>query len=92
MRGGPPPGFFGQVGAQEDLTKQALLRPHAVILLKNDPKEPRAGRASTPYEDRVVLETIVVNFCTFIEESCVSALEDVRKNIRLLHNQFQKPN
>ena len=86
----PPPGFYEKFGIQDDPTKQGLLWPHAEILLKKDPKEPRANRAPTRYEDQTVLESIVEEFCAFMEKSCVAALFDARTNIRLKHYQFQR--
>lgn len=85
----PPPGFYEKLGVQDDPAKQALFWAHAEILLKNDPKEPRGNRTPTPYEDRVVLESIVDDFCEFIQESCVTALNDARTNIHLTYDQLQ---
>jgi hypothetical protein len=86
----PPPGFYEYFGAQSDTVKQALLWPHAEIILRRDPKELKVNRTPTTYEDRLLLETVVEDFCSFINQSCVLALDDAQANIHLQYDEFQR--
>ena len=71
-------------------TKQALLWPCAEIIVARDPKEPKVKRTLTAYEDRLLLETVVEDFCSFINQSCVLSLDDAQANIHLPHDEFQR--
>ncbi len=86
----PPPGFFEYFGAQTDPTKRTLLTPHAEIIVTRDPKRPKSDRTPTPYEDRVVMESIVAEFCDFIRRSCLLAIDDAKTKINLPYNEFQR--
>jgi len=86
----PPPGFFEYFGARNDPTKRMLLTPHAEIIVTRDPKQPKSDRTPTAYEDRVVMEAIVAEFCDFIRQSCVLAVDDAKAKINLHYKDFQR--
>jgi hypothetical protein len=79
----PPQGFFESFGVQNDTIKQMLLTPHSKILVKSDPKGQKANPTPTTYYDRPVVETLVENFRSFIEQSCILARDEARANIKL---------
>lgn len=90
LRNDPPQGFFESLGIEGDPSITSQLTPHAEIIVTRDPKQPKSDRVSTPYEERIVLETIAADFSTFITQSCIFALDDATSTIMLEHNDFQQ--
>lgn len=88
MRMYRPPGFFENLGIQNNPTAQAFFSPMGEIILKRDPKRPRARRGAQQQSSQVLLEDICNDFCAFINRSCELALADAKANITLVHSHF----
>ncbi|MCK5229786.1 MAG: hypothetical protein KAR13_05945 [Desulfobulbaceae bacterium] len=62
------------------------------IIIKNNPKAPRAIRTASPPDERILLENLVPEYREFIEATGKLALQDAKENIKLKVQEFEKPN
>jgi hypothetical protein len=88
VRKDPPPGFYEALGIPDDPRLRSQFQPMAEIILEPDPKGPMDKRKRVPYEQITKLEDIADQFCTFVNTSCVKALEDTAENVKLPHSTF----
>ena len=89
-RNDPPPGFFESLGIKaSDSSKKILYKPIGEISVKNNPKVPRVERTPTQYEDRVLLDKLVIEIKEFIEVTGAKALKDAKENINLKITEFK---
>ena len=83
-----PPGHLDAVGKLRILGAEHICMPMVEHHLRPEPKQPRAGREPTAYEDRVVLEDVGSHFVDFMNASAVILLKDATTNIALPHTDF----
>lgn len=84
----PPPGFYEALGIGDDPAARSMFWPMAEIILRNDPKAIRVGREPQEMIDSILLETVVPDFCNFINESGKYLLQDAQAHIKLTHSKF----
>lgn len=90
VRRDPPFSFYEKLGIEDMPRLQVLFSPMAEIKLRRSPKEPVIRRTphSESVENRIILESAANQFCEFINESGVRALNDAKTNIQLPHQEF----
>ena len=86
-----PPGYFESLGFDPQESGTMLLRPHAEIILQQEPKLARSERRQLSSNPSETLEVLVPRFFAFVRESGVLLLQDAITNLTLANSEFQEP-
>jgi len=84
----PPPGFFENLGIENDPGERLRFSPMEEIILPTEPKKPLSQQHLSQSKDFVKLEELVQRFCPFVTQSGEKALLDAETNIKLNHTDF----
>lgn len=87
LRSDPPPGFYEALGIGED-DHRFLFAPAEETMLEDDPKTPRAQRASHRSKPDL-LEDLVPAFAELVKDTGSAVLADARANMTLKTKQFR---
>lgn len=91
FRSDAPPGFFESLGLSPTSPERAHFMPRAEVLLDADPKTPWSPAKSPRREDCIVLETLCLQFRSFIETSATLATADLRGALPSLRVRAARP-
>jgi hypothetical protein len=91
LRSDAPPGFFESLGLVSTSPERAHFMPRAEVLLDHDPKTPWNPKKSSKLEDCICLETLCLQFRTFMETSATLGAADLRGHLPSLRVRAIRP-